>query len=43
MIVKAFGSYAGDKPLEPMDIEQRQPRPRDVQIDIATHRLRCEG
>ncbi|HYJ85522.1 MAG TPA: NAD(P)-dependent alcohol dehydrogenase [Pyrinomonadaceae bacterium] len=32
---KAFGAYAADKPLEPMDIERRQTGPRDVQIEIA--------
>jgi uncharacterized zinc-type alcohol dehydrogenase-like protein len=35
MTVKAFGAYAGDKLLEPIDIERRQPGQRDVQIDIA--------
>lgn len=35
MIVKAFGAYAADKPLERIDVERRQPRPRDVQIEIA--------
>jgi uncharacterized zinc-type alcohol dehydrogenase-like protein len=35
MIVKAYGAYAADKPLEPLDIERRQPRSRDVQIEIA--------
>ena len=34
MSVKAFGAYAADKPLEPIDIERRQPGPRDVQIEI---------
>jgi len=33
--VKAFGAQAGDKPLEPMDIERRTPGPKDVQIEIA--------
>jgi len=32
---KAYGAVAGDKPLEPMIIERRQPGPRDVQIEIA--------
>jgi uncharacterized zinc-type alcohol dehydrogenase-like protein len=32
---KAFGAYAADKPLEPLDIERRAPGPHDVQIDIA--------
>lgn len=35
MIVKAYGAYAGDKPLEPMDIERRAPGPQDVEIAIA--------
>ena len=35
MTVKAYGAYAGDKPLEPMDIARRAPGPHDVQIDIA--------
>jgi uncharacterized zinc-type alcohol dehydrogenase-like protein len=35
MITKAYGAYAADKPLEPIDIERRQPGPRDIQIDIA--------
>lgn len=35
MTTKAYGAYAGDKPLEPLDIERRQPGPHDVQIDIA--------
>jgi len=35
MVTKAYGAYAGDKPLEPIDIDRRQPRPNDVQIEIA--------
>ncbi|WP_112664028.1 NAD(P)-dependent alcohol dehydrogenase [Microvirga flavescens] len=35
MVTKAYGAYAGDKPLEPIDIERRQPGPNDVQIEIA--------
>jgi uncharacterized zinc-type alcohol dehydrogenase-like protein len=35
MTTKAYGAHAGDKPLEPMDIERRQPAARDVQIEIA--------
>jgi uncharacterized zinc-type alcohol dehydrogenase-like protein len=35
MIVKAFGAYAGDKPLEPMDISRRSVGPHDVGIEIA--------
>jgi uncharacterized zinc-type alcohol dehydrogenase-like protein len=35
MTVKAYGAYAADKPLEPMDIERRAPGPTDVQIEIA--------
>lgn len=35
MTVKAFGAYAGDKPLESMNITRRAPGAHDVQIDIA--------
>jgi len=35
MSVKAYGSYAADKPLEPIDIARRAPGPHDVQIAIA--------
>jgi uncharacterized zinc-type alcohol dehydrogenase-like protein len=35
MTTKAYGAYAADKPLEPIDIERRAPGPHDVQIDIA--------
>lgn len=35
MIVKAYGSYAADKRLEPLDINRRTPGATDVQIDIA--------
>ena len=35
MTVKAYGAYAGDQPLESMDITRRAPGPHDVQIDIA--------
>jgi uncharacterized zinc-type alcohol dehydrogenase-like protein len=35
MTTKAYGAYAADKPLEPMDIERRAPGPNDVQIEIA--------
>ena len=34
MIVKAYGAYSADKPLEPIDIERREPGQRDVQIEI---------
>ena len=34
-VVKAYGAYAADKPLEPIDIQRRLPGPHDVQIDIA--------
>src|ERR671921_507577 len=34
MTVKAYGAYAADKPLEPMEITRRAPGPHDVQIDI---------
>jgi alcohol dehydrogenase (NADP+) len=36
MLVQTCGAYAGDKPLEPMEITRRAPNPQDVQIDIAT-------
>jgi uncharacterized zinc-type alcohol dehydrogenase-like protein len=32
---KAWGAYAGDKPLEPIGITRRAPGARDVQIEIA--------
>ncbi len=35
MTVKAYGAYAGDLPLEPLDITRRAPGAHDVQIDIA--------
>ncbi len=35
MQVHAYGAYAGDKPLEPLQIVRRTPGPHDVQIDIA--------
>lgn len=35
MTVKAYGTHAGDKPLESLDISRRSPGPHDVQIDIA--------
>lgn len=35
MPVQAYGAYAGDKPLEPMEITRRAPGPHDVRIDIA--------
>ncbi len=34
MATKAYGAYAADKPLEPIDIERRAPGEHDVQIDI---------
>src|SRR5688572_20513060 len=34
-VVKAYGAVAGDKPLEPLDIQRRAPGPHDVQIEIA--------
>ncbi|BCT93217.1 zinc-binding dehydrogenase [Lysobacter helvus] len=34
MNTKAYGAPAGDKPLEPMDIQRRAPGARDVQIEI---------
>ena len=35
MTIKAYGAYAADKPLEPIDIERREPGLNDIQIDIA--------
>ena len=35
MTVKAYGAYAADKPVEPIDIERRAPGPHDVEIAIA--------
>ncbi|MBW3629819.1 MAG: NAD(P)-dependent alcohol dehydrogenase [Gemmatimonadetes bacterium] len=35
MVVKAYGAYAADKPLEEIDIERRRPGPGDVRIQIA--------
>ncbi|WP_022682807.1 NAD(P)-dependent alcohol dehydrogenase [Sphingobium bisphenolivorans] len=35
MVVKAYGAYAADKPLEPIDIERRAVGAQDVQIAIA--------
>jgi uncharacterized zinc-type alcohol dehydrogenase-like protein len=35
MVTKAYGAYAADKPLEPIDIERRAPGPNDVEIAIA--------
>jgi len=34
MATKAYGAFAADKPLEPIDIERRAPGAHDVQIDI---------
>ncbi len=31
----AYGAYAADQPIQPMQIERRAPGPRDVQIEIA--------
>ncbi len=35
MATKAYGAHAADKPLEPIDIDRRDPGAHDVQIDIA--------
>jgi uncharacterized zinc-type alcohol dehydrogenase-like protein len=35
MPVQAYGAYAGDKPLESIEITRRRTGPHDVQIDIA--------
>ncbi len=34
MKISAYGAYAGNQPLELMQIERRQPGPHDVQIEI---------
>ena len=31
---KAYGTTAANRPLEPMSIKRREPRPQDIQIDI---------
>jgi uncharacterized zinc-type alcohol dehydrogenase-like protein len=35
MLVNAYGAYAGDRPLESLQISRRQPGAHDVQIEIA--------
>src|SRR5687768_13447026 len=35
MATRAYGAYAADKPLEPIDIDRREPGPNDIQIEIA--------
>ena len=35
MTVKAYGAFAADKPMQPLDIERRAVGPHDVQIQIA--------
>jgi uncharacterized zinc-type alcohol dehydrogenase-like protein len=35
LAVKAYGAYAGDKPLEPLEITRRAPGAHDVAIEIA--------
>jgi uncharacterized zinc-type alcohol dehydrogenase-like protein len=35
MTVKAYGAWAGDKPLESMEITRREPGAHDVQVEIA--------
>ena len=35
MVTRAYGAYAADKPVEPIDIERRAVGPHDVQIAIA--------
>ncbi|NIJ84916.1 putative zinc-type alcohol dehydrogenase-like protein [Xanthomonas arboricola] len=35
MLIQAYGAHAGDKPLEPLQINRRSPGAHDVQIDIA--------
>jgi uncharacterized zinc-type alcohol dehydrogenase-like protein len=34
MTIKAYGAYAGDRPLEPLQINRREPGPHDVRIEI---------
>jgi uncharacterized zinc-type alcohol dehydrogenase-like protein len=33
--VRAYGAYAADQSVEPLEIDRRDPGPRDVQIEIA--------
>ncbi|MEN3749496.1 NAD(P)-dependent alcohol dehydrogenase [Sphingomonas sp. HF-S3] len=35
MVTQAYGAYAADRMLEPIEIARREPGPHDVQIDIA--------
>jgi uncharacterized zinc-type alcohol dehydrogenase-like protein len=35
VVTKAYGAYAAERALEPMDIERRLTGPYDVQIEIA--------
>lgn len=35
MSTRAYGAHAADRPLEPMQIDRREPGPRDVQVEIA--------
>ncbi len=35
MSINAYGTHAGDRPLEPIAITRRAPGPHDVEIDIA--------
>lgn len=35
MKTNAFGNHAGDRPMEAIEIDRREPGPTDVQIDIA--------
>jgi alcohol dehydrogenase (NADP+) len=35
MVTQAYGAYAADRMLEPIEIERREPGPNDIQIDIA--------
>ena len=35
MTTRAYGAYAADKPLEPIDIKRRAPGAHDIQIEIA--------
>jgi D-arabinose 1-dehydrogenase-like Zn-dependent alcohol dehydrogenase len=35
MAIKAYGAYASDRSLEPLEITRRSPTAHDVQIEIA--------
>lgn len=35
MTTRAYGAHAGERPLEPLSIERREPGPHDIQIEIS--------